>query len=320
MRKFHSILAISTLASLFANPEIASAEVMTPDRFAECAVASALVESIIPLRSAHPDLSERIVVSGDEERSYKLYSDFYVNTYVKTRVSIEKPDDVPLYLIAMMTASATSLTQMTSAMKLLQAGEANEAADLFDGQRTVFLGCIDEVGTDISNISEPPDSSSEDSTLASPDELAGAWDLKVEKSKILDTIDVFLGVLSKEPVQCRRFGSAQKIILQLRCMENTTAVLIYGNCHFASGFSGYGDVYLRIDSEKAFVTSMDASTDGQAIGLFSGGRSIPFAKRLMGKKSLIVRVTPYNQSPITVEFPLEGLSEAIEPLRASCNW
>lgn len=35
---------------------------------------------------------------------------------------------------------------------------------------------------------------------------------------------------------------------------------------------------------------------------------------------MIVRFTPFNESPVTAKFNITGLEEAIKPLRDSCGW
>jgi len=65
---------------------------------------------------------------------------------------------------------------------------------------------------------------------------------------------------------------------------------------------------------------MDESTDNKALGLWSGGESIPVIKKMFGKKQLIARMTPFSESPITVEMDITGLDAAIEPLRTACGW
>lgn len=146
------------------------------------------------------------------------------------------------------------------------------------------------------------------------------WTVRVEKSDFEDTTDVYLSLQSDEPLSCGRFGSPQRANLLLRCMENTTAIYIGTNCHLTSGHGGYGNVDVRLDDEKAFTASMQDSTDNKALGFWSGGRSIPFIKRMIGKERMIVRFTPFSESPTTATFSIAGLDEDIAPLRSACKW
>lgn len=43
-------------------------------------------------------------------------------------------------------------------------------------------------------------------------------------------------------------------------------------------------------------------------------------KDMMGKTEMVVRMTPYSESPFTATFQIAGLEKAIEPLRKECGW
>ncbi|RVJ68177.1 hypothetical protein CN167_29370 [Sinorhizobium medicae] len=148
---------------------------------------------------------------------------------------------------------------------------------------------------------------------------AGAWEVSQQKSKLTDQTDVFLRVDSEEIIDCG-WNSGQKIAMFLRCSESTTALMFVTDCHMASNFGSYGEIEYRLDKEKARKVSGDASTDNKALGLWSGGRSIPVIKQMMGKSEMIVRMTPYSQNPFTATFKVAGLEKAIEPLRKECGW
>ena len=145
------------------------------------------------------------------------------------------------------------------------------------------------------------------------------WSVDLQTSKIDDSTNVFVTTPAIKPVQ-GRFRRETTPYLMLRCMENrTSAYFTFNGLHMAD-IQGYGDVTVRIDKRKADTHHMSASTDSEALGLWSGGRAIPFIKSLFGGENLIVRVTPYSDSPRTVEFKIAGLEEAIAPLRKACNW
>lgn len=148
----------------------------------------------------------------------------------------------------------------------------------------------------------------------------GAWSVREEKSDFKDTTDVNLRLQSDAPITCSSYKQPAPATLILRCMENTTTLYIATQCHLASGHGGYGRVEYRVDTRKAKTRSFDASTDNAALGLWNGGRSIPMIKELIGAEKLLTRFTPYGESPVTASFNLNGLDEAIKPLRKSCHW
>jgi len=148
---------------------------------------------------------------------------------------------------------------------------------------------------------------------------SGAWAFETEKSDFKDTTDVFLSTKTENDLSCGTFdrGPGQLI---LRCMENTTAAMLITSCHMASGFSGYGQVEYRVDDRPAKTRNFDESTDNSALGLWDGGSAIPFIKELIGGTTLIMRFTPFNESPTTARFDISGLESALEPLRNECGW
>ncbi len=148
----------------------------------------------------------------------------------------------------------------------------------------------------------------------------GLWLIRQKTSDFKDTKDIYLTLLSENTLSCQRFGEPQKASIMVRCMENTTAIFINTDCHMASGHGGYGNVEYRIDNRKAGNRGFEASTDNSALGLWSGGKSIPFIKSMLGGKEMIVRFTPFSSSPVTAKFEIDGLDEAIKPLRKECGW
>jgi type VI secretion system protein VasI len=148
----------------------------------------------------------------------------------------------------------------------------------------------------------------------------GRWNVRSEKSVMTDRTDVFMYVESNEVVDCG-WNKGGKIILWLRCHEDKTSLIIDTACHMTSSdYNSYGDVTIRLDDDKAFTYSMNESTDNKSLGLWSGGKSIPLIKKMFGKRRMIIRAVPYGESPFTATFPIEGVEEAVKPLRLQCNW
>ncbi|MEN5300344.1 type VI secretion system-associated protein TagO [Brucella sp. TWI559] len=125
---------------------------------------------------------------------------------------------------------------------------------------------------------------------------------------------------SKEVVNCG-WNRGERIALILRCKEKKTSLYFDTVCHMASSdYNDYGDVTYRLDADKARTVGMSESTDNKAVGLWSGGKSIPVIKQMLGKNEMVVRMTPYGQSPFTASFKIAGLSDAIKPIREECKW
>ncbi|MDF0602583.1 type VI secretion system-associated protein TagO [Psychromarinibacter sp. C21-152] len=151
-------------------------------------------------------------------------------------------------------------------------------------------------------------------------DAGGDWMVRTETSEFTDTTNVYLTVESEEPLRCNMFGTPQHANLILRCLEDTTSLFIATDCHLTSGHGGYGQVEYRIDDRPAVSKGFDASTSNNSLGLWNGGRSIPLVKELLGAERLLVRFTPFNESPATARFDITGLEQAIAPLREACHW
>jgi type VI secretion system protein VasI len=147
----------------------------------------------------------------------------------------------------------------------------------------------------------------------------GAWNTRTEVSEFNDTTSVFLSVASLEPVSCGYSGS-QKVVLFVRCIENTTSLIIATQCHVTSGFGRYGDVEIRIDQEKTRKLQFTESTNNRSLGLWNGSSAIPIIQSMFGAEQMLVRFTPYNENPVTAKFPISQLEDVVHPVRENCNW
>ena len=147
----------------------------------------------------------------------------------------------------------------------------------------------------------------------------GAWLISEDKSALDDTRTVVAILASTTNLPGQYTGSFNPT-LYLRCMENTTVAYLNMGDYFLASLQGYGRVDYRVDEKKATFKNMEESTDNHALGLWSGRKSIPFIKELFGGKKLVMRVTPYNESPKEFEFDISGTEAAVKGLREACKW
>lgn len=144
-----------------------------------------------------------------------------------------------------------------------------------------------------------------------------SWHIEREQNDLTDLTDIYLSVSANEPMQCGYERVRPK--LYLRCMDNTTAVLLATNC-FMADIQGYGKIRYRVDQQKMRTRRFTESTDNMALGLFNWKRSTPFLRDLMGGDKLIMEFTPFNDSPKQVSFDIYGVENALKPLRQACGW
>lgn len=145
----------------------------------------------------------------------------------------------------------------------------------------------------------------------------GSWRIRRDTSAIDDSPSVYLSVEAADVIPDRLGIGTVQPILFIRCVENTTAVVVSVQRYLGLRTTR---VRYRIDDQTAQSASWQISNDTEAIGLWNGATSIPFIQQLFGANVVLFEITPYNDNTVTFRFPISALEEAISPLRAACHW
>ena len=147
---------------------------------------------------------------------------------------------------------------------------------------------------------------------------ASKWQTYSSKSKIDDNNIV---VISVDAINAfaDKYGRKYNATLNIRCMEKKTSVYVHFGGIFVAETGGYGDLTIRVDEKQAFKRKSNVATNNQSLGFWRGD-GLGIAKSLLGGKSLLIAFTPYSESSQEVEFPIEGIDDAIKPVRAECKW
>lgn len=148
---------------------------------------------------------------------------------------------------------------------------------------------------------------------------ASSWEVRETVSKIDDSKTIVLHATSKEVV-AKQYGGHDTADLYIRCAEGATSLYFVLADNFLADTEEYGQVTYRVDNQKARTYSFSSSTDNKALGQWGGQYAIPVVKHLFDAQQVVVRITPYNESPVTVTFPVTGLRQAIAPLQLACKW
>ena len=61
-----------------------------------------------------------------------------------------------------------------------------------------------------------------------------------------------------------------------------------------------------------------SGTDGGSS--FFPSRTIEFLKKMEGSSTLWAKVTPIGKAPLTAEFNVSGIEQALAPIREACKW
>lgn len=144
----------------------------------------------------------------------------------------------------------------------------------------------------------------------------GKWRLETDTSQFDDSRTVYLTLDADKKIQISPHDSVLPTMF-LRCRENTTAAFVNYD-HFL----GSDDIRVeyRIDKLPSIKDTWFISSDHNAAGLWRGMSAIPFIRRLVDKNQLVIRLTPYSQSPAVVSFDISGLREPLSELAKTCNW
>lgn len=144
------------------------------------------------------------------------------------------------------------------------------------------------------------------------------WAYRTNRSQMENFTNHFLTVRA-EHAFTGRYGTSVRPSLNIRCVENTTAFVVD-----AGEFLGVDSlaVEFRIDTGPSRTRTLNISTNREAVGLWSGGASIPFIRQLLSADAeyLTIRYTPYGENSRTVRFDVGGLDQRIAPLRNACGW
>jgi type VI secretion system protein VasI len=150
--------------------------------------------------------------------------------------------------------------------------------------------------------SEDPDPTAEAPLDSEGEADTGSWLVIVDSDPITDE-KVFLALLDAESGR-NEFGTAPTLILR-RTGEHDEVYISWSD-YFADD---YVRVTHRIDQAEPETRSWAVSTDDDAT--FFPGDATALMRDLADAERLVVRTTPYNASPITAVFALEGLEEGL---------
>jgi type VI secretion system protein VasI len=156
--------------------------------------------------------------------------------------------------------------------------------------------------------------------LACYDKLAaaiiGSWQTWTEASKVDGSRNVYLSLEANAQI----FNRDPRLIrptLHVRCAQNRTSLFVLWYSYLGTYKTS---VLYRIDSARARTESWMISADKEAIGLWTSTSAIPFIKKLLSAKQLLMRVTPHSDIALTSTFEVAGLRQVISPLRKACGW
>ncbi|MBK5072236.1 type VI secretion protein [Budviciaceae bacterium CWB-B4] len=145
----------------------------------------------------------------------------------------------------------------------------------------------------------------------------GNWMITQKVSPIDDSKNVVISLYADRPIETKSNGKSMPL-LTIRCAEKKTSFYVYWDTYLGSKSL---EVTHRLDSDKALTERWDISTDNKAVFYsdWNGGAKA-IIKQLNGKDKLFMQLTPYGSSPVSAIFYLNGMDNALKPVRDACGW
>ena len=140
-------------------------------------------------------------------------------------------------------------------------------------------------------------------------EGVGNWIVNEKVNPIDDSKTVTLILYASDGVS--RWGEAIPFVA--RCQSSATEAYI----RWGDYLGGEARVLTRVGSNKASTQRWTLSTDKQASFAL---QPIDLLKEMATADRFLAQVTPYNENPVTAIFLTSGLTNALKPLRETCDW
>jgi type VI secretion system protein VasI len=164
---------------------------------------------------------------------------------------------------------------------------------------------------------QSPTSTIVPSKTSSPKPFIGKWQVSTGKSEFDDSTTVVLSLEAEDFIEGWLTTTLPTLVLRCKEREMNVYVNVGTQSNVESGLDDAATVRVRFDRGQAFEMVASESTDGEAL-FFRDPYGMIIA--MLQSKEMVFGFTPFNADPAVTTFDLRGLSNAIEPLKQSCNW
>ncbi len=149
-------------------------------------------------------------------------------------------------------------------------------------------------------------------------EAMGRWNIaEVTSTGPVPTVLVTLASTAPLP---GLFGEPKPAVMALRCENDQTSLRIYFGQNYMSDARDYGQVSYSIDGSEPVAMSLQADPRNESLAIGTGSQAIRFLIGLFNASEFRLSATSFTDAPLAATFEIEGLAEAIAPLRRSCHW
>lgn len=156
-------------------------------------------------------------------------------------------------------------------------------------------------------------------SVADQDEV-GFWASGIEVSQISGTEVPFATLQSEQLIPALPRGRAPAR-LAITCVDGKTSVqMMFAGQAMGTANSNSAPITIQFDRQPGRSRSLLLSSDRNALVFYDNEAAIEFIGQLQEAEKLFIRVQPQQQRSLTVSFNLQGLDEALMPVREVCGW
>lgn len=146
----------------------------------------------------------------------------------------------------------------------------------------------------------------------------GMWASGIEVSQIEGTEVPFAAIQSEQLIPALPRGRAPARLSILCVDEQTQVQFTFAGNSMGTPNSNSGLMTFQFDRQPPRSQSLDLSADRTAIGFFESAEARDFIDRLLVTERLIIRAQPQGQRSVTISFQIDGIQQALEPVRQAC--
>ncbi len=137
------------------------------------------------------------------------------------------------------------------------------------------------------------------------------WSRATQTDKLDGSKAVMIGIMSPDKLDTRA-GRKEAPFLGIRCLKNKTTLMVLWTEYLGSQPVA---VRWRLDSQPIVAERWPSLSDGVI-----APNPVDMAKKMLTKTEFVISVEPYDKAASSVSFHLDGLADAIKPVRESCGW
>jgi TonB family protein len=148
-------------------------------------------------------------------------------------------------------------------------------------------------------------------SVSPPVNGTGLWKVSTERSAIDDSTSVTALLTASQPIGIGYRQASPTAVA--RCKEGNLDFYIVWDVFIGSGKH---QVTMRLDSDNARVDTWSVSTDHKAT--FYSGDRVALFEALTKAKKLVVRTTPFGESPVITSFNISGFANVSPTIFKGC--